>query len=177
MLVAVLCLYVCNEFCFLQLHYNEKDLYYKENRRHIKKNSIYTMFMFCIRLSVQMYQNLVKACQIKTFYKRKLDNIWYIELFLWWLWIWFMAFNATFINISVILWRSVLLVVETGVPRENLWPVASHCCYVKKCTIMFENDVTSIRNLLMNMELFQLAPVSAAYSVEKQQIELWLYGV
>jgi hypothetical protein len=42
---------------------------------------------------------------------------------------------------------------------------------------MFENDVTSIRNLLMNMELFQLAPVSAAYSVEKQQIELWLYGV
>jgi hypothetical protein len=110
----------------------------------LKKNSIYTMFMFCIHLSVQMYQNLVKACQIKTFYKRKLDNIWYIELFLWWLWIWFMAFNATFINISVILWRSVLLVVETGVPRENLRPVASHCCYVKKCTIMFENDVTAL---------------------------------
>ena len=27
------------------------------------------------------------------------------------------------------------------------------------------------------MELFQLAPVSAAYSVEKQQIGLGLYGV
>ena len=30
-----------------------------------------------------------------------------------------MVFNATFNNISVILWRSVLLVEETGVPREN----------------------------------------------------------
>jgi len=31
----------------------------------------------------------------------------------------FMVFNATFNNISVILWQSVLLVEETGVPREN----------------------------------------------------------
>ena len=50
MLVAVLCLYVCNEFCFLQLHYNEKDLYYKENRRHIKKNQylyhVYVLYSF-----------------------------------------------------------------------------------------------------------------------------------
>ena len=30
-----------------------------------------------------------------------------------------MVFNATFNNISVILWRSVLLVEETGVPGEN----------------------------------------------------------
>jgi len=30
-----------------------------------------------------------------------------------------MVFNATFHNISVIFWRSVLLVEETGVPREN----------------------------------------------------------
>ena len=29
------------------------------------------------------------------------------------------VFNATFNNISVISWRSVLLVEETGVPREN----------------------------------------------------------
>jgi hypothetical protein len=32
---------------------------------------------------------------------------------------WFMVFNATFNNISVILWPSVLLVEETGVPGEN----------------------------------------------------------
>ena len=30
-----------------------------------------------------------------------------------------MMFNATFNNVSVILWRSVLLVGETGVPGEN----------------------------------------------------------
>jgi hypothetical protein len=37
-----------------------------------------------------------------------------------------MVFNATFNNISVISWRSVLLVEETGVPEENHRPVASH---------------------------------------------------
>jgi len=37
------------------------------------------------------------------------------------------VFNATFNNISVISWRSVLLVEETGVPGENHSPVASHC--------------------------------------------------
>jgi len=33
-----------------------------------------------------------------------------------------MVFNATFNNISVISWQSVLLVEETGVPRENHRP-------------------------------------------------------
>ena len=37
-----------------------------------------------------------------------------------------MVFNATFNNSSVISWRSVLLVEETGVPGENYRPVASH---------------------------------------------------
>ena len=37
-----------------------------------------------------------------------------------------MVFNATFNNISVISLWSVLLVEETGVPRENQQPVASH---------------------------------------------------
>jgi hypothetical protein len=36
----------------------------------------------------------------------------------------FMVFNATFNNISVI-WRSVLLVEENGVPSENHLPAAS----------------------------------------------------
>jgi hypothetical protein len=36
-----------------------------------------------------------------------------------------MVFNATFNDISVILWRSVLLVEETGVPGENHRPAAS----------------------------------------------------
>jgi hypothetical protein len=37
-----------------------------------------------------------------------------------------MVFNATFNNISVISWRSVLLVEETGGPGENHRPAASH---------------------------------------------------
>jgi hypothetical protein len=36
-----------------------------------------------------------------------------------------MVLNATFNNISIISWRSVLL-EETGVPWENHWPVESH---------------------------------------------------
>jgi len=40
--------------------------------------------------------------------------------------IWFMVFNATFNNILVLSWQSVLLVEETGVPGENQQPAASH---------------------------------------------------
>jgi hypothetical protein len=40
--------------------------------------------------------------------------------------VWFMVFHATFNNISVISWWSVLLVEETGVPRENHRPVTSY---------------------------------------------------
>ena len=37
-----------------------------------------------------------------------------------------MVFNATFNNISVISWRSVLLVEETGAPGENYQSAASN---------------------------------------------------
>jgi hypothetical protein len=37
-----------------------------------------------------------------------------------------MVFNATFNNISIILWRSVLLVEETGGPGEKHRPATSH---------------------------------------------------
>jgi hypothetical protein len=39
---------------------------------------------------------------------------------------WFMAFTATFSNISVISWQSVLLVEETREHGENHWHAASH---------------------------------------------------
>jgi hypothetical protein len=42
----------------------------------------------------------------------------------------FMVFNATFNNISVISWRSVLLVEESGVPGENHRPVASQTNFI-----------------------------------------------
>jgi hypothetical protein len=37
-----------------------------------------------------------------------------------------MLFNSTFNNISAMSWQLVLLVEETGGPRENYRPVASH---------------------------------------------------
>jgi len=37
-----------------------------------------------------------------------------------------MVLNATFNNASLISWRSVLLVEETGVPGKNHRPVTSH---------------------------------------------------
>jgi hypothetical protein len=64
-----------------------------------------------------------------------------------------MVCNAVFNNISVISWRSVLLVEETGVPRENHWSVASHWqtlshdpndyCSVCHC---FNNTVTCTKD-------------------------------
>jgi hypothetical protein len=41
--------------------------------------------------------------------------------------LWIMVFSATFNNISVISWRSVLLVEETRLPGEIPRSVASHC--------------------------------------------------
>ena len=38
----------------------------------------------------------------------------------------FMAFNATFNNISVISWQSVLLMEEMGVPGENHQPATKN---------------------------------------------------
>jgi hypothetical protein len=64
-------------------------------------------------LSINVVQGIVVGYQLK--YYTKLDDL-----------VWFMVFNATFNNISVISCQSVLLVEETGVPGENHRPVASH---------------------------------------------------
>ena len=45
---------------------------------------------------------------------------------LFWIVYWNMVFNVTFNNISVIWWRSVLLLEETWIPGENHRPAASH---------------------------------------------------
>ena len=44
--------------------------------------------------------------------------------------VWFMVFNTTLNNISVMSWRSVLFVEETGVTGENHRPVASHYMFL-----------------------------------------------
>jgi hypothetical protein len=52
-------------------------------------------------------------------------------------WLGFMVFNATFNNIAVILWQSVLLVEETGEPRENHQLVTSHRHIMLYLVLMF----------------------------------------
>ena len=57
-----------------------------------------------------------------------------------------MVFNATFNNISVISWRSVLLVEDTGVPGENHRPAASDrqtLLYAVSSTPLYERDSIS----------------------------------
>jgi hypothetical protein len=55
-----------------------------------------------------------------------------------------MVFNATFNNISVILWWSVILVEETGIPKENHRPAACHAIYFHKLHLF--NVVAFLRN-------------------------------
>ena len=61
------------------------------------------------------------------------DSTWKTELFKGYcckyrnvLFVCLMVFSATFNNISVTSWRSVLLVEETRWPGKKHWPVASH---------------------------------------------------
>ena len=48
-----------------------------------------------------------------------------------------MVFNTTFNNISVISWRSILLVEETGGPGENHRPVG-HCRVMRFCSTIIQ---------------------------------------
>jgi hypothetical protein len=67
-----------------------------------------------------------KVVQLYSFILQHLNNKEILQVFIWyWVW-WFMMFNVTFNNISVISWRSVLLMEQTEVPRGNHWHTLSH---------------------------------------------------
>ena len=52
--------------------------------------------------------------------------------------------NATFNNISVISWRSFLLLEETGVPRENHQPVTNFITYYYILIYMIDFDLIKL---------------------------------
>jgi len=56
------------------------------------------------------------------------------------------VFNATFNNISVISWRSVLLVEETGVPGENHRPAIGHWQTLSHNVVSFINKCENWAN-------------------------------
>jgi hypothetical protein len=66
-----------------------------------------------------------------------------------------LVFNATFNNISVISWWSVLLVEETRVPGENHWPASSHwqtfSHNVVSSTPHFSNNGKNIYGICLEM--------------------------
>jgi len=57
-----------------------------------------------------------------------------------------MMFNATFNNISVMSWRSVSLVEEIGVPRENHRPAASHEQTLSHNVVLSTPNLSGISN-------------------------------
>ena len=87
-------------------------------------------FLTEMNLSSQIaYQtsSLIRYCSKKSILKKEINDRKYWSLSLRFRnKVWFMELNATFNNISAISWRSVLLMVETGVPGENHRPVAIH---------------------------------------------------
>jgi hypothetical protein len=68
-----------------------------------------------------------------------------------------MVFNPTFNNISVISWRSVLLVKETVVPGENHRPAASHWQTALKTPLNFLYRMQKNHRLLQYDEIFNFA--------------------
>jgi len=55
-------------------------------------------------------------------------------------------FNATFNNISVILWLSLLLVEETGVPGENQHSATSHLQSLSHIVVLNTPRLSSVSN-------------------------------
>jgi hypothetical protein len=60
-----------------------------------------------------------------------------------------MVSNVIFNNISAILWRSVLLVEESGVPGENLWPAAIHWQTLSHNVVSSTPDLSGIRTHML----------------------------
>ena len=93
----------------------------------ISRNTTYKITLFIIHpiaFHGRFHQNKIQNWAIS--FKCQLQLFW-INQFLGFDWlglVWWCLFNATFNNISVISWWSVLLVEETRGPRENHRPAA-----------------------------------------------------
>ena len=89
------------------------------------------MFLYLVKSSLELVLYIWFYAESKYFFLILSYLIYLVQIshiyVSWWKWlVWFIVFNTTFSNMSVISWRSVLLVKETKVPGENHWPVASH---------------------------------------------------
>jgi transcriptional regulator of aromatic amino acid metabolism len=79
-------------------------------------------------------------------------------------------FNATFNNISVISWQSVLLVEDTGVPGENHWPAASH--WQLTSTPCYEQDANSQKNIASSILVLHNTIASGGINIQNGVIRI-----
>ena len=91
-----------------------------------------------------------------------------------------MVFNTIFNNISVISWRSILLVEETRVPKENHRPVAGHwqilshkCCIEYtlpwtgfKLTTFVQNRQVFSKYDVINKDFFYIGTLIKVWSIQ-----------
>ena len=83
-----------------------------------------------------------------------------------------MVFNITFNNISVILWRSILLVEEVGLPRENHRPVISHWANtIKVLSVLAEYKADSIF-IISSKTIYFLQDIAGKCSLSLKQESL-----
>ena len=84
------------------------------------RTNIWTYMLWVHINNYSVYIRNVNTCSYTIVWYRKI-----LTFFSCLVWVRFMIFNATFINISVISWPSVLLVEKTSVPggHHDLWQV------------------------------------------------------
>jgi len=84
---------------------------------NITTSDIYSKTILAFRISKIKHKYLFNAV---------ITIVGLLQVIIFFIWFWFLVFNATFNNISAISWRPVLVVEKAGVPGENHQPWASN---------------------------------------------------
>ena len=107
-----------NQIIFLEVKFSVRH-----TRRFNEKQHFWKFLMKIKWKHINNFESLIfKISQPNSHYTRSTKLFQSLSL----MFVCLMVFNATFKNISVISWRSVLLVEETEGPGGNHRPVASH---------------------------------------------------
>ena len=96
---------------------------------YFKLHNLYLILFFFLLLDNEICLNKIKQyyCEFIIIVSPKTIHVFTVNVSPWYrAMVNIMVFNATFNNISIILWRLFVLVEETGVPGENHRPAASH---------------------------------------------------
>ena len=91
----------------------------------------------------------------------------------------FMVFSTTFNNISAIWWRSVLLVEETGVPRENHRPAGNHWQTLSDNVVLLALSGTRTHKISIDSKwsgtIYKFIIIFHHFSVKEIKTKIFLY--